>query len=79
MVKIRGLSVFPSEVERLMRHFGGVQDVHVFGRESPLEGSILCANVRFREGRDLTPALTDWCRANMTRYKIPRFVNPLSN
>ena len=81
MLKVRGMSVFPSEVEALLAGNPAVQGSGVIGREDPGKGEVAVAFVELKPGySELTEAaLTEWCRINMAGYKVPeiRFVDPL--
>ncbi|WP_211233335.1 AMP-binding protein [Brevibacterium album] len=85
MIKVKGMSVFPSEVESLLRMHPGVQTVAVAPREDPERGQVPVAFVvpaadvpaaegAPAEGPLTAEALTAWARENMAVYKVPEFV-----
>jgi acyl-CoA synthetase (AMP-forming)/AMP-acid ligase II len=74
MLKVKGMSVFPSEVETLLGQHPGIAASGVLGRDDPEKGQVPVAFVV------LTPEFTDkvsekdltlWCRDNMAGYKVP--------
>ncbi len=80
MLKVKGMSVFPSEIEALLGQHPDVLGSGVIGQVDPDKGEIPIAFVHTREGSTLTEAaLTAWCRDNMASYKLPqiRFVAEL--
>ncbi|AMM24142.1 AMP-binding protein [Variovorax sp. PAMC 28711] len=80
MLKVKGMSVFPAEVEALLGQHPDVLGSGVIGQADADKGEIPIAFVRIREGSPLTEAaLAAWCRDNMASYKLPqiRFVAEL--
>ncbi len=80
MLKVKGMSVFPAEVEALLGQHPDVLGSGVIGQADADKGEIPIAFVRMREGCTLTEAdLSAWCRDNMASYKLPqiRFVAEL--
>jgi len=75
MLKVKGMSVFPAEIEALLGQHQSVLGSGVIGVEDAERGQVPVAFVRVRpEDRGLfTEAeLTEWCRRNMATYKVPR-------
>ncbi|CAN5334839.1 AMP-binding protein [soil metagenome] len=80
MLKVKGMSVFPSEIEALLGQHPDVLGSGVVGQVDAEKGEIPIAFVRTREASTLTEAaLAVWCRDNMATYKVPqiRFVAEL--
>ncbi len=80
MLKVKGMSVFPAEVEALLGQHPDVLGSGVIGQADADKGEIPIAFVRIREGSTLTEAaLAAWCRDNMASYKLPqiRFIAEL--
>jgi long-chain acyl-CoA synthetase len=82
MLKVRGMSVFPGEVETLLGRHPAVQGSGIVGREDAEKGEVPVAFVALKPGQagSLTEAdLVAWCRDNMAGYKVPeiRFIDPL--
>jgi long-chain acyl-CoA synthetase len=77
LIKVKGYSVFPTEVEQLMGVHEGISEVCVAGLPDPETGEAIKAWVVLKEswvGRITEDALKDWCRANLTHYKAPKHV-----
>ncbi len=82
MLKVRGMSVFPGEVETLLARHPAVQGSGIVGRADAEKGEVPVAFVALKPGHagGLSEAeLVAWCRDNMAGYKVPeiRFIDPL--
>jgi acyl-CoA synthetase (AMP-forming)/AMP-acid ligase II len=74
MIKVSGMSVFPSEVEVLLARHPQVFATAVVPMPDPDRGQVPLAFVQPLPGEDLDVAeLTEWARRNMAGYKVPRF------
>ncbi len=73
MIKVNGMSVFPSEVEALLKHHPAVGAVSVVPRPDPRKGQVPLAFV-VSAGPVDAAELTAWARENMAGYKVPDFV-----
>ncbi len=73
MIKVRGMSVFPSELEVLLGRHAAVLGSAVVARPDPDKGQVPVAFIRLRPGYDdvSAEALTAWCREHMATYKVP--------
>lgn len=72
MLKVRGMSVFPTEVEALISKHPSVQEAAVVGRLDDEKGQVPVAFVRLHPGMSVDVSdLSDWCRSKMASYKIP--------
>ncbi len=77
MVKHKGYSVFPKEVEDYMFSHPDVLEVAVIGLPHPKVGEILKAFVVLKpdsRGRVSEEDIIAWCKENMTHYKVPSLV-----
>lgn len=75
MLKVNGMSVFPSEIEALLAGHPDVQGSAVVGVSDPRAGEAVVAFVLPRqEARDRIDVdrLTSWCHDHMAVYKVPR-------
>ncbi|MGH3303185.1 MAG: AMP-binding enzyme [Streptosporangiaceae bacterium] len=73
MLKVNGMSVFPSEIEVLLSHHPDVQGSGVVGVADPRSGEVPVAFVQLRVAAQVSEqSLTAWCREHMTGYKVPR-------
>ncbi|KXO94006.1 AMP-binding protein [Tsukamurella pseudospumae] len=73
MIKVNGMSVFPSEVEALLKDHPAIGAVSVVPRPDARKGQVPLAFV-VAEGRVDVAELRAWSRENMAAYKVPDFV-----
>lgn len=72
MLKVRGMSVFPTEVEGLICMHPAVLGAAVVGRPDPDKGQVPVAFVRLKPGETRTAEeLQTWCHEQMAVYKVP--------
>jgi len=72
MLKVNGMSVFPSEIEVLLGRNEAVEGCGVIGVDDPRTGQRARAYVVPRAGSGLdAETLAAWCKANMATYKVP--------
>jgi long-chain acyl-CoA synthetase len=77
LIKVKGNSVFPTEIEQLMGMHECVHEVAVAGLPDPETGEAIKAWVVLTDkykGRMTEDQLIEWCRANMARYKVPKYI-----
>ncbi len=72
MVLVSGFNVYPNEVEDILSNHPGVLEVAVVGLPDEASGEIVAAYVVRRDESVTAEALRDFCRANLTPYKVPR-------
>lgn len=72
MLKVNGMSVFPSEVEVLLARNQKVEDVGVVGHPDDKTGQSVHAYIRITPG-EIADAqeLERWAQENMATYKVP--------
>ena len=78
LIKYKGYSVFPKEVEELVGGHPMVSEVAVHGLPDPETGEIIKAWVVLRsdaQGKISVDELLAWCKENMTHYKVPRLID----
>ena len=77
MIKVSGYSVFPEEVELLMRKHPAVDNCGVKGIPDSRRGEVVKAAVVLKKefkGK-ITPAeLIQWAEKNMSYYKVPKII-----
>lgn len=74
MLKVRGMSVFPSELEVLLSRHPAVLGSAVVGRPDRDKGQMPVAFIRLRAEHAATVSadtLHAWCREQMAVYKVP--------
>ncbi len=74
MLKVSGVSVYPTQIEMLLLKHPAIELVGVIGADDPVKGQVPIAYVKLKEG---FPAVTeaeliDWCRKNMAAYNVPQ-------
>jgi len=77
LIKVKGYSVFPKEVEELVGRHEAVLEVAAAGLPDKETGEAIKVWVVLKEewkGRLTEEALRQWCKENMTHYKVPRYV-----
>jgi long-chain acyl-CoA synthetase len=72
VIKCKGYSVFPKEVEELLMKHPDITEAAVAGLPNEEFGEIVKAWVSIREDCDLSPqSIKDWAKNNMAPYKCP--------
>jgi long-chain acyl-CoA synthetase len=72
MIKVKGMSVFPAEVEAILGRHPGVLAVAVVPRDDPKKGQVPVAFVQVEPDAVLDAVrLETWARSNMAPYKVP--------
>ncbi|TFV62273.1 acyl-CoA synthetase [Geodermatophilus sp. DF01-2] len=72
MLKVNGMSVFPTEVEFLLGRHPRIAGAGVLGMPDPRTGERAVAFVMLASGAtDTADDVVAWCRENMAPYKVP--------
>jgi acyl-CoA synthetase (AMP-forming)/AMP-acid ligase II len=74
MLKIKGMSVFPSEVETILGQHPAIAGSGVVGRADEKKGEVPVAFIELKpENADQVSEadLTKWCKEQMATYKVP--------
>jgi long-chain acyl-CoA synthetase len=72
MLKVNGMSVFPSELEALLGQHPAIAGSAVIGQPDAARGQRPIAFVVLKSGSTATAeALAAWCRESMALYKVP--------
>jgi long-chain acyl-CoA synthetase len=77
MLKVKGMSVFPAEIEALLGQHPAVLGSGVVGVPDPERGQAPVAFVRLQpeaRGAITEAELEAWCRRAMAVYKVPRII-----
>lgn len=73
LIKMKGYSIYPKEIEELIGTHPEVREAAVAGIPDPETGELVKAWIEIEPGSDLTPSvLRDWCKLNVTHYKVPK-------
>ncbi len=74
MLKVKGMSVFPSEVETLLGRHPAIAGSAVLGRRDEKKGEVPVAFIQLNPdhaGQIDAAAIAAWCKENMAAYKVP--------
>ncbi|MBW2061648.1 MAG: AMP-binding protein [Deltaproteobacteria bacterium] len=74
MLKMKGMSIFPSEIETLLGQHPAIAGSGVIGKPDPEKGQVPVAFIKLSadyQGKITEEELTNWCRNNMATYKVP--------
>jgi long-chain acyl-CoA synthetase len=77
LIKVRGYSVFPTEIETMLLGHEAALEVAVAGLPDPEAGEIIKAWIVLRpefKGKVTPEAIVEWAKKNFTHYKVPRYV-----
>lgn len=75
LIKCKGYSVFPKEIEELLMKHPDITEVAVAGLPDEEYGEIIKAWVSIKEDCDCSPQkIKEWAKNNMTDYKVPHNV-----
>ncbi len=77
LIKFRGYSVFPKEVEELVGGHEAVSEVAAAGIPDPDAGEIIKVWVTLKDdykGKVSEDDIKSWCKESMTHYKVPKQV-----
>jgi len=77
LIKFRGYSVFPKEVEELVGGHEAVSEVAAAGIPDPEDTEIIKVWVTLKpeyKGKITEDELRKWCKENMTHYKVPKLI-----
>jgi len=73
MIKVSGYSVFPEDVETMLIKHPAIAQAAVIGVPDPAKGEVVKAFIVRAPGQEIEAApIIEWCRANMSPYKVPR-------
>jgi len=76
LIKFKGFSVFPKEVEELLMKHPDILEVAVSGLPNDEYGEVIKAWVSIREDSDLSPhSIKEWAKENMAHYKVPHHIS----
>ncbi|MFX1304305.1 MAG: long-chain fatty acid--CoA ligase [Promethearchaeota archaeon] len=83
MIKYKGHSVYPREIEEVMYEHPAIQECAVIGVKDPERGENIMAYIILKKefkGKITEQEIVEWSKENMAAYKYPRivkFVNSL--
>ncbi len=74
MILVSGFNVYPNEIEDVVAHHSGVLEVAAVGVPDEKTGEAVKLVVVKKDPALTTEALIEYCRQNLTAYKVPRLV-----
>lgn len=74
MINVSGLKVYPCEVEEVLAHHPGVQEVAVIGENDPHSGEIVKACIVKKDPHIQEVDIINYCYKHLARYKVPKRV-----
>ena len=77
LIKYKGYSIFPNEIEQLLSGHPAVKEVAAYGIPDPEVNEVIKVWVVLEQasrGKVSEEDLRTWCRANLTHYKVPRYI-----
>lgn len=75
VITVGGVSVYPAEIEAVLREHPDVEDAAVIGVTGGIKGEAIRAFVVLSEGAGMRPRdLISYCRTKLPNYKVPRSI-----
>jgi len=77
IIKYKGYSLYPGEVEKVIAEYEPIKEVAVVGVEDPDYGEIVKAFIVLKNGYENKVSMKDiieWCKDKLAHYKIPKQV-----
>ncbi|MFX1380185.1 MAG: AMP-binding protein [Promethearchaeota archaeon] len=82
MIKYKGHSVYPREIEEILYEHPAIQECAVIGVKDPERGENIMVHIILRnefKGKITEQEIIDWSKKNMAAYKYPRVVKFVSS
>ncbi|MFX1329387.1 MAG: long-chain fatty acid--CoA ligase [Promethearchaeota archaeon] len=77
MIKYKGHSVYPREIEEVLYEHPAIQECAVIGVKDPERGENIMAHIILKsefKGKSTEQEIIEWSKENMAAYKYPRIV-----
>jgi len=77
MIKYKGHSVYPREIEEILYEHPAILECSVFGIPDPIKGEEIAAHIILKpeyKGKITEQEIINWTKDNMAAYKYPRIV-----
>lgn len=72
LILVRGINVYPREVEEVLKQNPKVKECAVVGKEDPKRGETPVAHLVLNEQEQTTESeMRQWCRSHLANYKVP--------
>jgi len=82
LIKYKGHSVYPREIEEILYEHPAIQECAVIGVRDPEKGENIIAHIILKteyRGKITEQEIIDWSKENMAAYKYPRIVKFVRN
>ncbi|MFC1666301.1 long-chain fatty acid--CoA ligase [Candidatus Omnitrophota bacterium] len=80
MINVRGLNVYPAEIEKLLLRHPGIKEASVVGVDDRFKGEVPKAYIILKENEALSQKeVIEYLRKHLALYKIPKFVEFTQN
>jgi len=77
MIKYKGHSVYPREIEEVLYEHPAILECSVFGIPDPIKGEEIAAHIILKpeyKGKITEQEIINWTKDNMAAYKYPRII-----
>ena len=74
MIIVSGFNVYPNEVEDVLVSMEGIREAAVVGVSAGVRGEVVKAFVVLDDSNITQEQIIDYCRENLTNYKVPKVV-----
>ena len=75
MINVRGLNVYPAEIEKVLLRHAKIKEAAVVGVADRFKGEVPKAFITLEQNSKLSkPEIVTYLRKNLARFKIPKFV-----
>ncbi|MFX0178845.1 MAG: long-chain fatty acid--CoA ligase [Candidatus Hodarchaeota archaeon] len=77
MIKYKGHSVYPREIEEVLYEHPAILECSVFGIPDPIKGEEITAHIILKteyKGKITEQEIINWTKENMAAYKYPRII-----
>lgn len=82
MIKYKGHSVYPREIEEVLYEHPAILECSVFGVPEPVKGEEIVAHITLKpefKGKISEDEIFNWAKENMAAYKYPRIIKIVRN
>ena len=74
-----GENIYPAEIEAFLMRHPKIAEAQIIGLPDPFMGEEVCAMIRRSDETLTAEELHEYCKANMARHKIPKFIRFVSS
>lgn len=74
-----GENIYPAEIEAFLMRHPKIAEAQIIGLPDPFMGEEVCAMIRRADETLTAEELHEYCKANMARHKLPKFIRFVSS